>query len=654
MMTAIPARQTDMAQKDIMPLPNGILCLQPPSADITPVLPSFEVASLLVNTYFDRAHWFMPILHQEDFREKWQQLYPIPTERPIETNPSLGLTSTLLMTIVIGLQYMGCHRRQLLAAHNVDAATLKVSILATVRVRMMDIIALGSLEAVQTCILLATYYLHHGDPGLAWPICGSGLRIAQALNLHRKLDVTPSQLASMSTDMRRRYEIRKQCWWAIYEIEAFCTMSYGYPQTIRDVDCDVDLLDPMSIKQAVRVPNTKREDQVSTLSYMYLMSKLSIIIKAILNKIYGADSDEVDIDGYSSPCYFAGCSSILQHLVHTISPLETELEKWRRNVPPRLQLNNPKTTSATYASAEEMDQDIGASGTKFENYTYQLQALALEVAFQNVIILIYRPLLQYKLTHNSIESSYQPLDACRDAALRISEIGSAPIFPLAADTHAATLLGIQTFTAGVVLCLLPSTSPLTMASHKSKIGLHRLLSMQRTLASKSQLAAQALGILERLTRLAMEKEFKQMVARSDDRGSSSSAVGSLAPEGGSFSSTSAGRNQNKRTRPIGPRTVWADFEFRKDRAISQTLSDFYKGIKYDGLATATDAGSDSVERQLFPELSDATDRFARQQAWIWDDDHLAWSPGYCPSQQLKFFSLRPSFLRGGNIIGVAR
>lgn len=79
-----------------------------------------------------------------------------------------------------------------LNAYGVDPCLLRDNILNTIRTKLLDIVSLGSLEAAQTCVLLGTYYLYHGNPGLAWPVCGCGLRIAQALNLHRKLPLHPS------------------------------------------------------------------------------------------------------------------------------------------------------------------------------------------------------------------------------------------------------------------------------------------------------------------------------------------------------------------------------------------------------------------------------------------------------------------------------
>ncbi|KAJ6035788.1 fungal-specific transcription factor domain-containing protein [Penicillium herquei] len=106
------------------------------------------------------------------------------------------------------------------------------------------------------------------------------------------------------------------------------------------------------------------------------------------------------------------------------------------------------------------------------------------------------------------------LQTCREAALSTSSIGSTPIFSLAADTYAVTFIGIHTFTAGVMLCILASIESLTVHSHASKMGLRQVLQMQMQLksTSRSVLAAQGLEVLRRLIKLVLDKEMKEMFA----------------------------------------------------------------------------------------------------------------------------------------------
>ncbi|KAJ5203434.1 fungal-specific transcription factor domain-containing protein [Penicillium cf. viridicatum] len=154
------------------------------------------------------------------------------------------------------------------------------------------------------------------------------------------------------------------------------------------------------------------------------------------------------------------------------------------------------------------------------------------------------------------------------------------------------------------------TAPLTLEAHRSKMGLRRLLSMQRTLALKWQLATQGLAILERPTKLVMEKELKQMLAQNNGQGVSRST-------------STEGEGQS----PSDGSIDFASFEFREDPTISQALSDFDKAIS-GRMSLETDAVADDLERRPFPErCSDTANRFAQQQAWIWGGDCLARFPG---------------------------
>jgi hypothetical protein len=534
---------------------------------------------LLVDTYFDRIHWFMLIFHQDDFRQTWQHMYDLPREQLIECFPNQGFISTFLVVVAIALQYGGEHRQDLLKAHGIPPEDLKEKILSTTRAKILDIVSLGSLEAVQTCVLLGTYYLYHGKPELAWPVCGCGLRIAQALNLHRKLPHTEF----ISPEAHRKNETRKRCWWAIYEIETFCSMSYGYPHSIKDSDCDVEFLDPSAKSITGQSPapaDVVHECPVTLLSYKYLMSKLSVLINDILTDLYGLGSLKGETRQGKSTS-----SSSLQRLVRKVSALDARLQKWSAEIPAELWLNNADAT--TYTSTDEMDQDIGASGPRFVVYIYQLQALSLKLAYENARILVHRPLLAYKsisLTETEAEEPgklardavSQSLQSCRDAALSTSNIESIPIFSLAADTYATAFIGMHTFTAGVMLCVLISIDPLALESHESKMGLRRLLRMQSLLKSRahSSLNTQGLEILERLTKLVVETELKEMLNTSEDEPRH-------IPQSGDSRDESSAQTLNESGQMLATNEGILDdeatFNYIEDPVMSQALFNFDQG-----------------------------------------------------------------------------
>lgn len=596
--------------------------------ELLSLIPSREVAALLVDTYFDRVHWFMLIFYQEDFRRKWQTLYDPSLETSLENLPNPGFISTFLLVIAIALKYTGKHRNHILETHHVNSTLLQDRIFSTIRFRLLDIVSTGSLEAVQTCVLLGTYYLYHGSPNLAWPVCGCGLRIAQALNLHRKLPVREP----ISAELQRVIETRKRCWWAIYEVETFCSISYGYPHGIVDEDCNVELLDPLapSAGQSSANYNEIHQCPANLLSYKYLMSKLSVLLKDVLNDLYGIGTHQ------SGGLKRRPVSLHFKRLVQRVPLLDDRLQKWKAEIPESLRLT--QNTPGKYSSAEEMDRDIGASGPGFESHVCQLQALALLLAYENARILVHRPLLTSRTNYGSErelegisdptrKTSHLSLQACRDAAMSTSYLGETPIFSLAADTYAAAFISIHTFTAGVMLCVLTSIEPLTPQSHQSKLGLRRLLKMQAQLGSKSKspISAQGLDILERLARLVMEKELNEILRFKNEFISEPAKI----RENGRPDNL----NENQPDLGLDETETYAHEErvsdFFEDVTISQALSDLDQGMNHRDdwkacLMPCTVFSHHDLNMPLesiVPDLNGPLNGFnnglAQEQAWIW-------------------------------------
>ncbi|GFF55084.1 acyl-CoA dehydrogenase [Aspergillus udagawae] len=509
-------------RRALRPMPPLMYSSPPALTELRSLLPPYEAAELLVDTYFDRVHWFMLIFQQDNFRQNWPHLYRTRLDRASEDCNGLGFLSTFLMVIAIGAHYAGPYRQGLLARHNVQPETLKQSILKAVKSSLLDVISVGSLEVVQTCILLGTYYLFHGSPRLAWPVCGCGLRVAQSLNLHRKVDKDHATL-SLTPIERSQNETRKRCWWAIYEIETFCSMSYGYPHSIKDADCDVEPLNPSAKLRNAPSPVSFDEPlrcETTLLSYKYYMSKLSVLTKAVLTELYGIGPGLVNNNGASGES-----GSSLPAVVMKVASLDARLRNWRADIPPKLRWETLASTRVSYSSQEEFDRDIGASGVRFDSHIYHLQSLALKLAYENAMILTHRPLLSYRLVTKVDEKLddmsrletiqenpfLRSMRACHDAGMSLSELVNSPILDLVSETYAAAFVSIHTFTAGVALGILGSVEPLTPQAQEAKVGLHRLMAIQVKLTSRSLLATQGLDILQGLTRLVLDKELSMML-----------------------------------------------------------------------------------------------------------------------------------------------
>ncbi|GAA92515.1 fungal specific transcription factor, partial [Aspergillus luchuensis IFO 4308] len=276
-------------------------------------------------------------------------------------------------------------------------------------------------------------------------------------------------------------------------------------------------LDPSAKLQTMQSPGSFDEPLTSDptlLSYKYFITKLSTITKGALDDLYRVRSHAAS---RSHPN-----SLDIQRIVRKVADYDSRLRHWEAEIPLPLQWRRVAHQSH-YASAEEVDRDIGASGPSFENHIYQLQALALWLAYQNARILTYRPLLSYMLAARERTSKYNgdaaysvdpfnaSLNACRDAALGMSDILSSPLLEVVSETYAASFVSIHTFTAGVTLGILSSMDPLGPHSTENKSGLRKLIGIQDKLRSHSVAAQQGLTILQRLVKLVMEKELSVMM-----------------------------------------------------------------------------------------------------------------------------------------------
>ncbi|RSL98737.1 hypothetical protein CEP52_010133 [Fusarium oligoseptatum] len=429
---------------------------------------------------------------------------PRPSNEASQTSGRVSYIAVLLAVFATSLQYTNAEQKHLLLSHGIDTEALKDRILIGLKLRFLDIISLGSLEIVQMCILLGSYYLYHGEPEMAWPLCGSGLRIAQALNLHRRI---PSD-KSDDESLRQMIEDRKRAWWAIYEIETFCSMLYGFPSSISDRDCDVAPLNPYD-----EYSGSMSEEQFATnpnlLFFKCAMSKLSAIVKYALDDLYGTRC--------SGDQQHPTQTARLKNLVNKVASLNARLIRWNDSLCPKLKYDELTGQSLT---SDQVAGRSTQSEVEFEEHLFRLQALSLKLAYENARILVHRPLLSFKMRRPPSEGREDTLgcqdpfqlamQTCRDAALRISQVGSTTYLREASETYAIAFVSLHLLTAGVTLCISISLDPLSLKAYESRMGIRRLMQIQALLKEKSIVAAQGLDITTRLMSLVMAKEVDAM------------------------------------------------------------------------------------------------------------------------------------------------
>ncbi|RKL36575.1 hypothetical protein BFJ72_g8124 [Fusarium proliferatum] len=324
---------------------------------------------------------------------------------------------------------------------------------------------------------------------MAWPLSGSGLRIAQALGLHRK--ATPGD--PNDQPLNQQIQDRKLAWWAVYEIDTFCSMLYGFPLGFSDTDCSVEPLDPYD-QYSGSTKESRHTMRPSLLFYKCSMSRLSAIVKAALVDLYGTRHG--DGKGKDS----------LKGIFDKVAVLNGRLQEWHGNLAPKL-----KFDSRDSLSDAQVTRNRERTGQEFENHLFRLQALSLKLAYENAKILIHRPLLSFRLASSTsadtATSKTDPfrlaMQECREAALQISEVASTTYLLEASETYAVAVVSLHLLTAGVTLCISITLDPFASNSAEAIAGIRQLMQVQNLLKDRSIVAAQSLDITKRLMGLVL-------------------------------------------------------------------------------------------------------------------------------------------------------
>lgn len=232
--------------------------------------------------------------------------------------------------------------------------------------------------------------------------------------------------------------------------------------------------------------------------------------------------------------YFDNSSTSLTSVSHTIRSICRDLESWFQSLPP--ELKHPSDNDSEFVM--QQDQDPLTSNTV---RIFRLQAMALQLAYDNIQILLHRPLLQLPLglcspshvvhgmrstdasnvkgkTANkpnpcAVDSAILALSKtqCYKSAVRTACL-NASIVKEARHTHAASYIGIQLFTAGMVLSIVALSAPLSSEAQQAKRAIGRIVSTTASIGNKTLLSTQSQKILRELVRLILEKEMNSIFA----------------------------------------------------------------------------------------------------------------------------------------------
>lgn len=209
--------------------------------------------------------------------------------------------------------------------------------------------------------------------------------------------------------------------------------------------------------------------------------------------------------------------------------ISQSLTAWRDQIPHFLRFN--------------FDYDVPLEAT-LEQKIYQRQALALQLTYDNILIILHRPIMAQQVdslcktspasTHNENdiwpnailsmddeESLGNPLFSASArnsqqqrwaAAVRISCITKLPnTAQLATDSHLVGFLGIILFNSAIVMVVYALSDLLSDRAQEAKRNLTRIYRLEDLLGTRSSLSRQSSVILQDVIQLLLDRESQEML-----------------------------------------------------------------------------------------------------------------------------------------------
>ena len=262
---------------------------------------------------------------------------------------------------------------------------------------------------------------------------------------------------------------------------------------------------PIDVFENVHFDRTLGSEQICLSLYQAQLNEAYRIASPIIENIYGIrTSSDLHIRSI-----LPGMIAHASHLMH----------EWQKNLPHNLSLDNMSDITPTSSTAEKM---------------HKLQALALQLTYDNLMIIIHRPLLadqrasltryQERAQSQARNSEVPPemhfptsnedsnFKQCLDSALRVSRVQNKPeLVRLAAETHLVAFLGMNLFTSSVVMSVCALADPLSDTAQEAKRGITRTLLVQKSLSQRTSLSMQSSVILEDIVQLILEREREEML-----------------------------------------------------------------------------------------------------------------------------------------------
>jgi hypothetical protein len=332
------------------PTSNG----RPQDENIEYVLPSRKTADNLTATYWTLVHPLYPFLDRQVFEDAYNSIW-----RGSQT----GVDERMFMCMVNVIFALGSQLSQSIKAE-LRGPTAKVYFKRAQELLHLDLWSMGSIELVQTLLLMGQYLQSTTNPHQCWMVIGHAIRIAQGLGLH---------LAETSAELRsaREREVARRIWHGCIMMDRILSMTLGRPAMISKPLADAvplpAMVDYEPDSSAMGMLDAHNESRPAMMAFYIKSLHLYGIINDILLALYMGQQRTPQEDNSISLFDRDNSCDITK-----VFQLDQALMKWGQTMPQHLRVSS-------YESAQ--------------SEIFLRQAVVCRARFLHARILLYRPIL---------------------------------------------------------------------------------------------------------------------------------------------------------------------------------------------------------------------------------------------------------------------
>ncbi|KXN87885.1 Transcriptional activator protein acu-15 [Leucoagaricus sp. SymC.cos] len=298
--------------------------------------PERDLADKLVEAYFARFHFLMPVIDKPSFVQRYQKLMDNKHDHVLARSETAFLS--LVFAVFACAANLVQDPRLTTSERNDDGG---MGMVYYERALILQYISHPKIQIfhVQCFILMSSFLCSVNCLPQAWILLGQAVRTGQDLGLHR----SPRRLLIGSIEK----ETRRRIWWGVYTLDRMLALALGRPLGINDSDCDVEM--PVDVdddhlpEYYSGAPITQR--QPSLMTGMIHLIKLYEIAGRLLRQVYALDNCKENLEPEQRT-----------ELQKTVEALDNELTQWCDNLQP------------AFKSQSETDEQVSMGAVLCSHY----------------------------------------------------------------------------------------------------------------------------------------------------------------------------------------------------------------------------------------------------------------------------------------------